>query len=84
MKPAAFHGERFQVETGDDVFGGHVAVSRFAVTWINGKLFQQENELKFEFYFNAGSDFDETIVRLVSINLAELGINMIFCDFSLL
>ncbi|MCK5347133.1 MAG: hypothetical protein KAR20_27175, partial [Candidatus Heimdallarchaeota archaeon] len=43
----------------------------------NGKLFNKDQELKFEFYFNAGSDFEETIVRLISINLAELGINMI-------
>ena len=43
----------------------------------NGKLFQQDRELKFEFYFQEGSGFEETITRLISINLAELGINMI-------
>lgn len=43
----------------------------------NGKLFLQNRELKFEFYFNEGSVFEETIARLTSINLAELGINMI-------
>jgi peptide/nickel transport system substrate-binding protein len=43
----------------------------------NGKLFQNNRELKFEFLFRAGSSFEESIARMISINLAELGINMI-------
>jgi len=43
----------------------------------NGKLFQNNRELKFEFLFHAGSSFEESIARMISINLAELGINMI-------
>ena len=42
----------------------------------NGKLFQNNRELKFEFLFRAGSTFEESITRMISINLAELGINM--------
>ena len=43
----------------------------------NGKLFLQNRELKFEFLFNEGSVFEESLTRMISINLAELGINMI-------
>ncbi|TFH01733.1 MAG: ABC transporter substrate-binding protein [Calditrichales bacterium] len=42
-----------------------------------GKLFQNDRELTFEFYYQEGSLFEETIARLISINLAELGINVI-------
>ncbi len=43
----------------------------------NGKLFQNNRELKFDFYYSEGSSFEESIARMVSINLAELGINII-------
>jgi peptide/nickel transport system substrate-binding protein len=43
----------------------------------NGKRFRNDQELKFVFYFREGSSFEENIARLISINLAELGINMI-------
>ena len=41
-----------------------------------GKLFRNERELKFEFYFEEGSLFQESLVRLIAINLGELGINV--------
>jgi ABC-type transport system substrate-binding protein len=41
----------------------------------NGKLFQNDQELKFILLFEEGSEFQESIVRLISINLAEIGIN---------
>lgn len=43
----------------------------------NGKLLKDNEELKFELYFEQGSPFEESIVRMVSINLAELGINVV-------
>jgi len=43
----------------------------------NGKLFYNDRELKFEFYFNQGSIFEESIARSISIYLGELGINII-------
>jgi peptide/nickel transport system substrate-binding protein len=43
----------------------------------NGKLFQRNRELRFEFYYTEGSSFEESIARMISINLAELGINII-------
>jgi peptide/nickel transport system substrate-binding protein len=42
-----------------------------------GKLFKNNIELKFEFYFEEGSSFQESIVRLIAINLGELGINVV-------
>jgi peptide/nickel transport system substrate-binding protein len=43
----------------------------------NGKMFRNGRELKFDFYFQKGSSFEESIVRLISISLGELGINVI-------
>jgi peptide/nickel transport system substrate-binding protein len=43
----------------------------------NGKLFRNGRELKFEIYFEKGSNFQESVVRLISISLGELGINVI-------
>ncbi len=43
----------------------------------DGKLFKGGRELKFEFYFAEGSPFEESLVRMISINLSELGINII-------
>jgi ABC-type transport system substrate-binding protein len=42
-----------------------------------GKLFRNNSELKFEFYFEEGSPFQESLVRLIAINLGELGINVV-------
>ena len=43
----------------------------------NGKLFRGGEELKFDFFFEEGSVFEESITRLISINLRELGINIL-------
>jgi peptide/nickel transport system substrate-binding protein len=43
----------------------------------NGKLFQNNQEFKFTLLFEAGSQFQESLVRLISINLAEIGINSV-------
>ena len=43
----------------------------------NGKLFRNGRELKFEIYYEKGSAFQESIVRLISISLGELGINVL-------
>ena len=43
----------------------------------NGKLFRNGRELKFEFYFEKGSSFEESIARLISISVGELGINVL-------
>ncbi len=43
----------------------------------SGKLFQNNRELRFDFYYAEGSSFEESIARMISINLAELGINII-------
>ncbi len=43
----------------------------------SGKLFRNGRELKFEFYFEKGSPFQESIARLISISVGELGINVI-------
>jgi len=43
----------------------------------NGKLFQNNRELRFDFYYSEGSPFEESIARMISINLGELGINIL-------
>jgi peptide/nickel transport system substrate-binding protein len=43
----------------------------------DGKLVNNGRELKFDFYFQVGSAFQETLARLISINLVELGINIV-------
>jgi peptide/nickel transport system substrate-binding protein len=43
----------------------------------DGKLVNNGRELKFDFYFQIGSIFQETLARLISINLVELGINIV-------
>jgi len=43
----------------------------------NGKLSQNNRDLRFDFYYAEGSSFEESIARMISINLAELGINII-------
>ena len=43
----------------------------------NGKLFQNGEELKFTLLFETGSQYQESLVRLISINLAEIGINAV-------
>jgi peptide/nickel transport system substrate-binding protein len=43
----------------------------------NGKLFRNGRELKFEIYYETGSAFQESIIRLISISLGELGINVL-------
>jgi len=43
----------------------------------NGKLFRNGRELKFELYFEKGSSFEESMVRLISISMGELGINVL-------
>jgi peptide/nickel transport system substrate-binding protein len=43
----------------------------------DGKLLNNGRELKFDFYFQEGSVFQETLARLISINLVELGINIV-------
>lgn len=43
----------------------------------DGKLVNNGRELKFDFYFQDGSVFQETLARLISINLVELGINIV-------
>ena len=42
----------------------------------NGKRFRDGKELKFDLYFMKGSAFEESLVRLISINLGEVGINI--------
>lgn len=42
-----------------------------------GKLFKNSNELKFEFYFEEDSPYQESVVRLIAINLGELGVNVL-------
>jgi len=42
----------------------------------NGKLFNNNRELKFQFFFEKGSSFQESLARLISINMGELGINV--------
>jgi len=43
----------------------------------NGKLFQNNREFRFDFYYSDGSSFEESIARMISINLGELGINIL-------
>lgn len=43
----------------------------------DGKLVNNGRELKFDFYFQVGSALQETLARLISINLVELGINIV-------
>lgn len=43
----------------------------------NGKLTRNNKEFNFEFYFKKGSPLEESMARLISINLGELGINVI-------
>ena len=42
-----------------------------------GKLINNNRELNFELFFEKGSSYEEAIARLMSINLGELGINII-------
>ncbi len=43
----------------------------------NGILFNRNRELKFEFYFQRGSVYEESIARLIAINLREIGVNVV-------
>ncbi len=43
----------------------------------NGILFNKNREFKFEFYFQKGSAYEESIARLIAINLRELGVNVV-------
>jgi len=42
-----------------------------------GKLIRNGKELKFELLFEEGSPLEESIARIISINLGEIGINVI-------
>ena len=42
-----------------------------------GKLENNDRELRFDIYFEEGSEFEESLIRLISINLLELGINVV-------
>jgi ABC-type transport system substrate-binding protein len=42
----------------------------------DGKLFQGNRELKFEFLFESDDPFQESVMRMLTINFAELGINI--------
>ena len=43
----------------------------------NGILFNKNRELRFEFYFQKGSVYEESIARLIAINLREIGVNVV-------
>lgn len=42
----------------------------------SGRRFRDGKELKFDLYFKKGSAFEESLVRMISINLGEVGINI--------
>ncbi len=44
---------------------------------LNGILFNRNRELKFEFYFQKGSVYEESIARIIAINLREIGVNVV-------
>jgi peptide/nickel transport system substrate-binding protein len=43
----------------------------------NGILLNRNRELRFDFYYQKGSVYEESIARLVAINLREIGVNVV-------